>query len=190
MRAGSSRNTGPMFPTWETSQPSTGAESSDPIACAAASPARTFPLRAKGPALKGSAPASGRNSLVAFARFVRRSSSWRTFQTCLFGGWMSFSGRWPGSGLMLNGRLYRRARWVRHIHERGCSLFATPCAGDSVGTNGGNMVRSFRRDCGGQPNPEFAEWVMGFPIGWTELEPLETPSSPRSPSGSDIDSTP
>jgi hypothetical protein len=23
---------------------------------------------------------------------------------------------------------------------------------------------------GGTPNPEWLEWLMGFPIGWTELE--------------------
>jgi hypothetical protein len=28
---------------------------------------------------------------------------------------------------------------------------------------------------GGQLNPEWAEWFMGYPIGWTELVPSETP---------------
>ncbi len=27
----------------------------------------------------------------------------------------------------------------------------------------------------GRMNPRFREWMMGFPIGWTELEPPETP---------------
>ena len=26
---------------------------------------------------------------------------------------------------------------------------------------------------GGPPNPEFIEWLMGWPIGWTDLKPLE-----------------
>ena len=26
----------------------------------------------------------------------------------------------------------------------------------------------------GRMNPEFVEWLMGYPIGWTELNPLET----------------
>ena len=29
-----------------------------------------------------------------------------------------------------------------------------------------------------QVTPEFTEWVMGFPPGWTDLEESETPSSP------------
>lgn len=30
-------------------------------------------------------------------------------------------------------------------------------------------------------NPEWVEWLMGFPIGWTDLEGSETPSSLKSP---------
>ena len=37
---------------------------------------------------------------------------------------------------------------------------------------------------GGKLNPTWVEWLMGFPIGWTDCEPSETPSCPRSPSGS------
>lgn len=43
------------------------------------------------------------------------------------------------------------------------------------------------RTCEDDPiylNPCFAELVMGFPIGWTELAPLETPSSRKSPKSS------
>jgi hypothetical protein len=28
---------------------------------------------------------------------------------------------------------------------------------------------------GGHLNPTWVEWLMGFPLGWTDLEPLETP---------------
>ena len=36
----------------------------------------------------------------------------------------------------------------------------------------------------GRMNPRFREWMMGFPIGWTELDQRETPSSPKSPNSS------
>jgi hypothetical protein len=36
---------------------------------------------------------------------------------------------------------------------------------------------------GGQLNPTWVEWLMGFPAGWSDLGDSETPSSPRSPSG-------
>ena len=37
---------------------------------------------------------------------------------------------------------------------------------------------------GGPLNPTWVEWLMGFPLGWTDLEPSETPSSPKSPNTS------
>lgn len=48
---------------------------------------------------------------------------------------------------------------------RGCVLYATPCQGDAKGTNG--------TDVSGQLNPEWGEWLMGFPSGWSALEPSE-----------------
>lgn len=32
----------------------------------------------------------------------------------------------------------------------------------------------------GALNPTWVEWLMGFPLGWTDLEPSETPSSRKS----------
>jgi hypothetical protein len=37
---------------------------------------------------------------------------------------------------------------------------------------------------GGPLNPTWVEWLMGFPEGWTDCEPSETPSSPKSPNTS------
>lgn len=51
---------------------------------------------------------------------------------------------------------------------KGVVMYATPCAGDAQGTSGGNNGRSLRTDVGGQLNPEWVEWLMGFPAGWTE----------------------
>lgn len=55
---------------------------------------------------------------------------------------------------------------------RGCVLFATPCRGDATGTHGGGNHRSLRTDVNGKLNPEWTEWLMGLPAGWSELEPL------------------
>lgn len=54
-------------------------------------------------------------------------------------------------------------------------LFTTPCAADAQGSHGGNNCRSLRTDVAGQLNPTWCEWLMGFPIGWTELNASETP---------------
>jgi hypothetical protein len=60
-------------------------------------------------------------------------------------------------------------------------LFPTPTAGSthSAGTmqewgGSNNWVRKEDPDlASGQLNPEWVEWLMGWPIGWTELKPLE-----------------
>jgi len=38
---------------------------------------------------------------------------------------------------------------------------------------------------GGWLNPTWVEWLMGFPEGWTDLEPSETPLSPNSQNSSE-----
>nr|DAU52883.1 MAG TPA: hypothetical protein [Caudoviricetes sp.] len=52
-------------------------------------------------------------------------------------------------------------------------LFAKPCAADAQGSHGGNNHRSLRTDVAGQLNPTWVEWLMGFPIGWTDLNASE-----------------
>jgi hypothetical protein len=58
-----------------------------------------------------------------------------------------------------------------------------------IGTNWKNRDTSgqhsdLRRQVGGQLNPTWVEWLMGFPLGWTDLGASGTPSCPRSPSTS------
>jgi hypothetical protein len=38
-------------------------------------------------------------------------------------------------------------------------------------------VRDSGQQIGGQLNPMWVEWLMGWPIGWTDLKPLETDKS-------------
>ena len=48
-------------------------------------------------------------------------------------------------------------------------LFATPNASHAQGTSGGGQRTDLRTDAGGQLNPTWVEWLMGFPLGWTDL---------------------
>jgi hypothetical protein len=56
--------------------------------------------------------------------------------------------------------------------------FATPTARDwrsgkaSEATMGRNS-RPLSEQIGGQLNPNWVEWLMGWPLGWTDLKPLE-----------------
>ena len=51
-------------------------------------------------------------------------------------------------------------------------------------SGGDDLVTAVARKCGGQLNPAWVEWLMGFPIGWTDLEVSEMPWSPLPRTGS------
>ena len=65
---------------------------------------------------------------------------------------------------------------ANHVRQlaNAVKLYATPCAGDAIGSHGGGNCRSLRTDVAGQLNPTWVEWLMGFPIGWTDLNASET----------------
>ena len=56
--------------------------------------------------------------------------------------------------------------------------FATPVAADARGAginqHSQTLGRQMKRLHGGGLNPPWTEWLMGWPIGWTDLKPLET----------------
>lgn len=61
-------------------------------------------------------------------------------------------------------------------------LLTTPCA-DDTGYRKGKYAQggtALSTQIGGQLNPTWVEWLMGFPLGWTALERSETPSSRKS----------
>lgn len=39
----------------------------------------------------------------------------------------------------------------------------------------GRRLAAMGETDGGALNPTWVEWLMGFPLGWTDLEPSETP---------------
>jgi len=45
----------------------------------------------------------------------------------------------------------------------------------SEGTITAEERRAMRAGNGGKLNPRWVEWLMGFPLGWTDLEASETP---------------
>ena len=125
---------------WTTSLPS--------ISSAAASPVRISrtPARARGS--QGSAPDSGANIGESLASFDLDSSSWKTSQRFLLGGWVTFSGTWPRSGTMRNGTVYELPTWAPPTVESGCSLWPTPLANDATG----GLVRLWPTPSAANPN--------------------------------------
>ena len=66
-------------------------------------------------------------------------------------------------------------------------LLPTPCTRDWKGASG----RAYKGEAidlpsvvGGSLNPTWVEWLMGYPIGWTDSRDLGTQSCPKSPTSS------
>ena len=123
----------------------------------------------------------------AFAWYDRSSQCWRTWQSCLGGGFQQFSGTWPRSGMTRNGIAYRLPTLVPGNFGTEFGLWPTPNATAFKGgrSSGRRGVKSPERNnwqdfCSlalGQryPVPETAEQVMGYPTGYTEIPQSETP---------------
>ena len=127
---------------------------------------------------------SGLSSRDSFAQHDPHTSSWKTSRVSLLdGGWESYLETWPPSGMTRNGQAYRLPPLVPRTSVGESLLWPTPTARDWRSDKGkqtdqelyGTRGRPLPRVAGGMLNPTWVEWLMGFPAGWTELEPSETP---------------
>lgn len=158
------------------------------------SPAQISAVQAERLVLKGRPADYGENTLEWFAKFDRATSSWKTAQSCLLEGSTRYSETWPRSGMTRNGTAYQLPTLAPPLTARGgidVGLWPTPTTGDAKGRGYHGSLRgnywlalpgaiSLAEGRGPQSpltlkiNPAFLEWLMGFPIGHTELPPSET----------------
>jgi hypothetical protein len=85
----------------------------------------------------------------------------------------------PKWGSMLNGAVFQRQISVQTMKEREFgSLLPTPtCHNSKEGAYPAEYTRktpTLATHIGGKIHPMFTEWMMGWPLGWTDLKPLET----------------
>ena len=90
------------------------------------------------------------------------------------------------------GTITRQSAWAARFPNLetvvGRTLWPTPCASMAKGSSPSSLKRRNGRDRssdrldhaimaqdGGQLNPQWVEWLMGFPIGHTDLRPSATP---------------
>lgn len=136
---------------------------------------------------KGLGQGFGKKWPESFAKLNHDSHSWRTHQQSLFEGWEPFSQTWPKWGCMLDGECWELETSELGIGGPGFGCWLpTPVASESKGACRARFIGSpeYRgskmseglRTCKDDPiylHPNFAEHTMGWPIMWTELEPLE-----------------
>ena len=146
--------TSPATMTCEPSPPTAWQQTELPwMSSVEASPAKTSASLEKARELKGRAAAYGRSTPDLLASYDPNSSSWKTSQSCLVTGWESFSGTWPRSGTMRNGRAYQLLPLAPPRSEIASGLLPTPTSGSSrTGAHhpfdGGSRSRSKARELG------------------------------------------
>ena len=164
----------------ETSKTSTGEQSNDLTLFAVDTLVSHSPQQAKEKA-QTTPDTYGHGSETPLAHYDQSTQSWRMSEDIsLWGDYKSLESL-PKSGMTLNGVLYQQLEWVRPIAENGSSSWPTPTARDYKGASGHKKlarrladltIQARLRDgvSTGSLNPEFVEWLMGFPKGWTNLE--------------------
>ena len=121
--------------------------------------------------------------LGSLVRTLLVSSAWRSTRCYLV---------WKASATPARRLLFRLVPSMPRTEGTGLRLLPTIRASDSKGCGGygsksanhglkkkyltGTVISRYRIQHGGILNPMFAEWFMGFPIGWTDLSVSETPS--------------
>ena len=114
-------------------------------------------------------------------RYDPSTHSLRTHQLSLFGGWIECSRTLPRFGLMQDGECFPQPMLEHDTDVRGYGLqgsIGTPIKSRSYRSDdfrsGALSPYELCKNDGGVPKIEWLEHLMGWPIGWTDLEPLET----------------
>tara|TARA_R110000803_G_scaffold50703_3_gene105050 strand:+ start:1612 stop:2070 length:459 start_codon:yes stop_codon:yes gene_type:complete len=143
----------------------------------------------------------GGSSTVLSTSYDPVSSSWKTSQQLLFEDYQQSLDRLPKSGMTVNGQLYRLDNVEHPISDAGGFALPTPTVNESKNNPSGASqwdrhdslnveaakIKGLDKTTGKdfQLNPLFVEEMMGFPIGWTDLNHSETQSSHSALNGLD-----
>lgn len=125
--------------------------------------------------------------------------SWKTPQCSLFEDLEQSLETWPRWGLMQHGECSELLTLAPRTDVNESGLWPTPRVAQAAtegpnGSGGGLYLKGALRLAeaglwpmnyrdgkwkareldGGNPNPEWVEWLMGWPVGWADLKPLET----------------
>ena len=122
-------------------------------------------------------------------RYDLTTRSWRTHRSLWDEDLSGLSLTLPSWGMTLDGVCWEPTTQAPPTRESESGLWPTPCAqgnqtGGPVGLGGGSAARAKLLEmceneqeakamgCG-KLNPEFAEWLLGWPINWTSIEPQD-----------------
>jgi hypothetical protein len=136
--------------------------------------------------------ANGRDSGVKWpassAKYDRNSHLWKTRQCSLLGDLEPFLETWPRWGTMRNGEFWERLTPDLPIEDKGFGYWPTPLKTDFKATGQIEKMKKHGFEGNHQNRPQYeyarrfnmkmssaqSESMMLWPIGWTDLAPLET----------------
>ena len=166
--------------------------------------AKTYQQPDEGQESTVSDPVCGEKWHGLLAKYDRDSCLWKTVQCSLLEDSGEFSETWPRSGTMRSGAVYQRTNVGRLTKEiesgfllatptatanqtapsmmkhLGCREYMVPTPTKHNSKEGAYPAEYTRNTptlathAGGKINPGWSEWLMGWPINWTDLSPLET----------------
>ena len=157
------------------------------------SPAKTYPLLGEAMASKEREADYGPRWRASLASYDPETCSWKTSQRCFIEGWAEFSETWPRSGMTVNGIAYRLPPLVRLTDATGFGLLPTPRRSGQPRAwkaykrdNYQGNLEEYLGEVGylGWITRKFVEWMMGYPLTWTDTKASAMPSSPKSRSKS------
>lgn len=156
-------------------------------------PAKTYRQQGTEQVLMDTDLGYGWNRRESFAKYSHLSHTWKIRPYSQGEDCTEFSGTWPRWGLMQGGECWGQDNSGQITTEKGSGLLPTICASEhrdsakpialSKSDKGGRVARRIcsrywkdqqRTQESVSLSPSFAEWMMGWPIGWTELSALET----------------
>lgn len=126
------------------------------------------------------------------ARYDLDTCSWKTLQTSLTTDLEESFLDFPRWGMAVGGELWELRRPALHISGKGSGLLPTPMASDNRDRGNVSNPSIQRRIAigkqvglsmlfGKEPCPMCVEGMMGWPRGWTDLQPLEMGKTPEQP---------
>jgi hypothetical protein len=133
--------------------------------------------------------AFGKKWPESLAKYDLNTHSWKTRQLSLIADLERSLVTWLKWGMIHDVEYFQHVPLVAHIHVRDCFSWPTPTASDHHGPTkyiarkpngrwilkkpsgiyGAKLIDAI----GGIMNPLWEEWLIGWPIGWTESNPLE-----------------
>lgn len=173
IRSSDSSPASPSGTTYAPSMAPLGAASS--TLCPAASPVRTYPQQAKAPESPAHAQVSGLKCTESFAKYNHATHSWKTPQCSLLADLDEYSETWPKAGMLRAGVCWELPTAAPLTRETASGfLLPTPTCQDAKNNGGKSQTERntppLNAIVGGPLNPVWVEWLMGWPIGWTDLK--------------------